>query len=56
MPIITVCKYPAPIEWAFTMNKQKSFFQKQKKQNIPSQKLKTRIMMLEYYRFLALLI
>ena len=34
MPIITVCKYPAPIEWAFTMNKQKSFFQKTKKNKI----------------------
>ncbi len=41
MPIITVCKYPAPIEWAFTMNKQKKLFPKnKKKQNIPSQKLK----------------
>ena len=40
-PIITVCKYPAPIEWAFTMNNRKKLLPKnKKKQNIPSQKFK----------------
>ena len=40
-PIISVCRYPAPVEWAFIMNSQKKLFPvSAKKQSFPSQKFR----------------